>query len=79
MFNPSCSKCGQDHFLLTDVLNVLMLHSCTAVITGGLDSKLVVWDFSKGRPKKIVDFGMSLPLCSSCLLTSFSIIYQSCE
>lgn len=28
------------------------------VITGGLDSKLVVWDFSKGRPKKIVDFGM---------------------
>ncbi|XP_010538578.1 PREDICTED: WD repeat-containing protein 53 isoform X2 [Tarenaya hassleriana] len=27
------------------------------VITGGLDSKLVMWDFSKGRPQKIVDFG----------------------
>ncbi|KAB5534164.1 hypothetical protein DKX38_017250 [Salix brachista] len=28
------------------------------VITGGLDSKLVMWDFSKGRPVKIVDFGL---------------------
>lgn len=28
------------------------------VITGGLDSKVVMWDFSKGRPYKIVDFGM---------------------
>ncbi|XP_010246447.1 PREDICTED: WD repeat-containing protein 53 isoform X2 [Nelumbo nucifera] len=28
------------------------------VITGGLDAKLVMWDFSKGRPHKIVDFGM---------------------
>ncbi|XP_057998377.1 uncharacterized protein LOC131177435 [Hevea brasiliensis] len=28
------------------------------VITGGLDSKLVMWDFSKGRPIKIVDFGV---------------------
>ncbi|KAF5944539.1 hypothetical protein HYC85_018616 [Camellia sinensis] len=28
------------------------------VITGGLDSKLVMWDFSKGRPQKIVDFGV---------------------
>ncbi|CAI0560825.1 unnamed protein product [Linum tenue] len=27
------------------------------VITGGLDSKLIMWDFSKGRPVKIVDFG----------------------
>ncbi|KAL8460695.1 hypothetical protein ACS0TY_031496 [Phlomoides rotata] len=27
------------------------------VVTGGLDSKLVIWDFSKGRPKKIMDFG----------------------
>ncbi|KAL3820254.1 hypothetical protein ACJIZ3_006159 [Penstemon smallii] len=27
------------------------------VITGGLDSKLVMWDFSKGRPNKIIDFG----------------------
>lgn len=27
------------------------------VITGGLDSKLVMWDFSKGRPFKILDFG----------------------
>ncbi|OMO76150.1 hypothetical protein CCACVL1_15852 [Corchorus capsularis] len=28
------------------------------VITGGLDSKLIKWDFSKGRPSKIVDFGL---------------------
>lgn len=28
------------------------------VITGGLDSKLVLWDFSKGHPQKMVDFGM---------------------
>ncbi|KDP21124.1 hypothetical protein JCGZ_21595 [Jatropha curcas] len=28
------------------------------VITGGLDSKLVMWDFSRGRPLKIVDFGL---------------------
>ncbi|KAL5576956.1 hypothetical protein UlMin_018655 [Ulmus minor] len=28
------------------------------VISGGLDSKLVMWDFSKGRPYKIVDFGL---------------------
>ncbi|XP_027156624.1 cellulose synthase A catalytic subunit 8 [UDP-forming] [Coffea eugenioides] len=27
------------------------------VITGGLDSKLVLWDFSKGRPQKVIDFG----------------------
>ncbi|KAL1826846.1 hypothetical protein ACET3Z_005258 [Daucus carota] len=27
------------------------------VITGGLDSKLIMWDFSKGRPLKILDFG----------------------
>ncbi|KAM3284894.1 WD repeat-containing protein 53 isoform X1 [Capsicum chacoense] len=27
------------------------------VITGGLDSKLVLWDFSKGRQRKIWDFG----------------------
>ncbi|CAI9087234.1 OLC1v1021258C1 [Oldenlandia corymbosa var. corymbosa] len=28
------------------------------VITGGLDSKLFMWDFSKGRPQKVADFGM---------------------
>ncbi|VVB08085.1 unnamed protein product [Arabis nemorensis] len=27
------------------------------VLTGGLDSKLVLWDFSKGRSQKIIDFG----------------------
>ncbi|XP_013606507.1 PREDICTED: WD repeat-containing protein 53 isoform X1 [Brassica oleracea var. oleracea] len=26
------------------------------VITGGLDAKLVLWDFSKGRSQKIIDF-----------------------
>ncbi|KAK9088825.1 hypothetical protein Scep_027907 [Stephania cephalantha] len=29
------------------------------VITGGLDSKLILWDFSKGRPCKVMDFGLS--------------------
>ncbi|KAL5989712.1 hypothetical protein ACLOJK_010606 [Asimina triloba] len=28
------------------------------IITGGLDSKLVMWDFSRGRPYSVVDFGM---------------------
>ncbi|XP_021295117.1 WD repeat-containing protein 53 [Herrania umbratica] len=28
------------------------------VITGGLDTKLITWDFSKGRPSKIVDLGL---------------------
>lgn len=36
----------------------LSLTRILTVITGGLDSKLVMWDFSKGRPVKIVDFGM---------------------
>ncbi|GMN43511.1 hypothetical protein TIFTF001_012706 [Ficus carica] len=27
-------------------------------VSGGLDSKLVMWDFSKGRPHKIVDFAL---------------------
>ncbi|KAK1275083.1 hypothetical protein QJS04_geneDACA023664 [Acorus gramineus] len=26
-------------------------------ISGGLDSKLAMWDFSKGRPYKVIDFG----------------------
>ncbi|KAK9093009.1 hypothetical protein Syun_027920 [Stephania yunnanensis] len=29
------------------------------VITGGLDSKLILWDFSRGRPCKVMDFGLS--------------------
>ncbi|XAR59275.1 hypothetical protein NMG60_11015023 [Bertholletia excelsa] len=32
-------------------------------ITGGFDSKLVMWDFSKGRPYKILDFGAPDPNC----------------
>ncbi|KAK1320668.1 hypothetical protein QJS10_CPA03g00300 [Acorus calamus] len=28
-------------------------------ISGGLDSKLAMWDFSKGRPYKVIDFGMT--------------------
>jgi hypothetical protein len=31
-----------------------------AVITGGLDSKLAVWDFSKGRTLFSIDYGTSL-------------------
>ncbi|GJZ09746.1 WD repeat-containing protein 53 [Tanacetum coccineum] len=31
------------------------------VITGGLDSKLIMWDFSKGRPYKVMDLGKSDP------------------
>ncbi|OWM72972.1 hypothetical protein CDL15_Pgr001086 [Punica granatum] len=34
-------------------------------ITGGLDSKLVMWDFSKGRPLKTVDFGSPDPKSST--------------
>lgn len=37
------------------------------VITGGLDSKLVMWDFSKGRRLKIVDFGKCISLLQSLL------------
>ncbi|KAL0442622.1 UNVERIFIED_CONTAM: hypothetical protein Slati_1984900 [Sesamum latifolium] len=36
---------------------VFFSYHVLAVITGGLDSKLVMWDFSKGRPNKIMDFG----------------------
>ncbi|KAD7117868.1 hypothetical protein E3N88_05136 [Mikania micrantha] len=35
------------------------------VITGGLDSKLIMWDFSKGRPFKVMDLGKSDPDSSS--------------
>ncbi|KAE9601196.1 hypothetical protein Lal_00023812 [Lupinus albus] len=28
------------------------------VISGGLDSTLLMWDFSKGRPNKVADFGL---------------------
>ncbi|KAG9448210.1 hypothetical protein H6P81_014338 [Aristolochia fimbriata] len=28
------------------------------VVTGGLDAKFVIWDFSRGRPLRVVDFGM---------------------
>lgn len=45
---------------------------CIPVITGGLDSKLVMWDFSKGRPRKIVDFSMC-PVPFSPLLISVSL------
>jgi hypothetical protein len=31
-----------------------------AAITGGLDSKLAVWDFSKGRSLFSIDYGTSL-------------------
>ncbi|XP_076895833.1 uncharacterized protein LOC143548604 [Bidens hawaiensis] len=31
------------------------------VITGGLDSKLIMWDFSKGRPFKVMDLAKSDP------------------
>ncbi|KAF5752811.1 WD repeat-containing protein 53 isoform X1 [Tripterygium wilfordii] len=44
------------------------------VITGGLDSKLVMWDFSKGRPYKVVDFGLPDTSASSagqCLNPAF--------
>lgn len=28
-----------------------------AAITGGLDLKLAIWDFSKGRPHNVIDYG----------------------
>ncbi|XP_042454394.1 WD repeat-containing protein 53-like [Zingiber officinale] len=30
-------------------------------ITGGLDMKLAIWDFSKGRPYNVIDYGMTEP------------------
>ncbi|THU61103.1 hypothetical protein C4D60_Mb07t19750 [Musa balbisiana] len=30
-------------------------------ITGGLDLKLAIWDFSKGRPHNVIDYGMAEP------------------
>ncbi|KAF8092937.1 hypothetical protein N665_0395s0002 [Sinapis alba] len=43
------------------------------VITGGLDSKLVLWDFSKGRSQKIIDFSSDTHSSSSgqCLNPAF--------
>lgn len=43
------------------------------VITGGLDSKLVLWDFSKGRSQKIIDFSSDTQSSSSgqCLNPAF--------
>ncbi|KAG6534513.1 hypothetical protein ZIOFF_008416 [Zingiber officinale] len=32
-----------------------------AAITGGLDMKLAIWDFSKGRPYNVIDYGMTEP------------------
>lgn len=33
---------------------------CLAAITGGLDSKLAMWDFSKGRPSNVIDYGINI-------------------
>ncbi|XP_061356426.1 uncharacterized protein LOC133300854 isoform X1 [Gastrolobium bilobum] len=44
------------------------------VISGGLDSTLVLWDFSKGRPHKLADFGifdMSSNIAGQCLNPAF--------
>ncbi|XP_073154182.1 cellulose synthase A catalytic subunit 8 [UDP-forming] [Henckelia pumila] len=40
------------------------------VISGGLDSKLVMWDFSKGRPNKIMDMGNKVD-AGQCLNPAF--------
>jgi hypothetical protein len=36
--------------------NVMYWYQC-AVVSGGLDSKIVKWDFSRGRPLHVVDLG----------------------
>lgn len=48
----------------------------SAVITGGLDSKMIVWDFSKGRPFLVVDFGNN-SFSILFLLTYFEIYHSS--
>jgi hypothetical protein len=35
---------------------VMYWYQC-AVVSGGLDSKIVKWDFSRGRPLHVVDLG----------------------
>ncbi|KAK6124244.1 hypothetical protein DH2020_041996 [Rehmannia glutinosa] len=49
------------------------------LITGGLDSKLVMWDFSKGRPNKIMDFGISAFCCSLILCSGGGDAAQCCN
>ncbi|KAK7247185.1 hypothetical protein RIF29_42062 [Crotalaria pallida] len=44
------------------------------VISGGLDSTLLMWDFSKGRPNKVADFGLidvSSSMAGQCLNPAF--------
>lgn len=36
-------------------------HNLFAAITGGLDLKLAMWDFSKGRPYHVIDYGKTGP------------------
>lgn len=49
--------------VISFLTSILCLGNILSVITGGLDSKLVMWDFSKGRPYKIVDFGIYVLYC----------------
>ncbi|KAK1382140.1 hypothetical protein POM88_019875 [Heracleum sosnowskyi] len=45
------------HFSMDPPKSVLLEGLICIFITGGLDSNLILWDFSKGRPLKILDFG----------------------
>ncbi|KAK6124184.1 hypothetical protein DH2020_042093 [Rehmannia glutinosa] len=79
-----------DHFIF--MLTLLTLNStkiCSSVqflpwrswevITGGLDSKLVMWDFSKGRPNKIMDFGIGAFCCALILCSGGGDAAQCCN
>ncbi|KAE8696478.1 Transducin/WD40 repeat-like superfamily protein isoform 2 [Hibiscus syriacus] len=49
-----CFNSGNENIIYVSAGNELFYLN----VTGGLDSKLITWDFSKGRPRKIVDFGL---------------------
>ena len=46
--------CSSKNLFICLFLSVLL-----KVVTGGLDSKIVKWDFNRGRPLQVVDLGKS--------------------
>ncbi|KAF7840341.1 cellulose synthase A catalytic subunit 8 [UDP-forming] [Senna tora] len=43
---------------IIDIRQQCLYKTLRAVLSGGLDSKLLMWDFSKGRSYEVVDFGL---------------------
>jgi hypothetical protein len=50
---------------LLSIINIFHL----AAITGGLDSKLAAWDFSKGRTLFSIDYGTSFTFHGTPVIT----------